>query len=75
MIKDQKDLEGTVELAKGQIKKYIDGPLYPEDFANCCYLIMVSEKHLDIPDILQEPNYRIINIACKPDRPSDKPAR
>jgi hypothetical protein len=71
-----KKYEVIIETAKKQAAIYKFGSLYPLELSNYCFLVIISEKNLQIP--YEELNFtengvkfRVINIAYDPDEPND----
>ena len=62
------------EKARDQAKAYTLGALAGNVLKNYCYVVVVSEKNLEIPDdfLLGEGIFRHINIVLSPDSPSKR---
>jgi len=76
-IANEINLEKKVAEAKEQAEIYSTESLAPLELRDYRYLIIVSETHLKIPEHLRlfkenEINYRVINIAYKPQCPSKR---
>lgn len=78
-IANQTNYKKKIEDAKGQAIRYKSGSLYPLELSQSCYLVLVSEKHINfskekVEKLLKATSitYRLINIAYNPDPPSKK---
>ncbi len=71
IVRRQGDLSQKIEKAHKQAKRYAGGSLAGVELRNYRYLVMVSEKFLDMPEDRVEEvlTYRLINIAVDPGTP------
>lgn len=72
VVKSQDELQKKIQEASAQAKLYTSGVLGGIELANYRYLVMVSEKMMQMPDNLVDGvvTYRHINIAVDPSIPS-----
>ncbi len=73
VVKSKKDINVKIQEARKQTENYSSGVLGGVEIANYRYLVMVSEREMDMPDNRLEEEivtYRHINIPVNPKYPS-----
>jgi len=74
LVKSSNELNGKIQVAQKQAEIYSSDVLGGIEIRNYRYLVMVSEKRLDMPfdNIKNGTTYRHINIAVDPGNPSQE---
>ena len=72
VVKNRNELHAKIDEAYKQTKIYKSGVLGGIELTKYRYLVMVSEKNMDMPsDIIEDMIvYRLINVTVNPDKPS-----
>lgn len=73
VVRKSNEIQSQSEQAFKQAKRYSSGVLAGFELANYRYLVLVSEKHIELPTDIQDEDiiYKHINIAVNPDTPSE----
>jgi len=72
LVQSKKELQKRIDEAQKQAKIYNSDVLGGIELKNYCYLVMISENTMKMPDdfVIDNVKYKPINIAVNPKTPS-----